>query len=146
MAITADFTITYDTDVRVPFVIWDGDGLTDDELQAQIDAGTARRKDLTGATIAFYLRKKVNTPDPPLIYKSTETSPSGVSVDGTFGGSPDQIVYVTFEDTDTYDPTSSPVVNVKPGRYPYALKELGDGIETILARGTVTVELTAGWE
>lgn len=146
MAISADFSIDYDTDVRVPFVIYDGDGLTDDELQAQIDAGTARRKDLTGARLALYMRKNVNSADPPMIYKSTDNSPADIGLEGTYGGSPDQTVVVSFFDTDTYNPVSSPAINIKAGKYPYALKQLGDGIETILAYGIGTISKKAAWE
>lgn len=138
-----DWTIEYDTDVELPFVIYDGDGLTTEALQALIDAGTAPRKDLTGKSLGFYLRKKVNTADPPLIYKSTDDD---VSIEGTFGGSPDQSIVVAMHDTDTYDPDSSPTVNIKAGRYPYALKVLDDGEEAILAYGTITIVQTAAWE
>lgn len=146
MAITSDFTITFDTDVRVPFVIYDGDGLTDDELQAQIDAGTAQRKDLSGKTIAFYMRKKVNSVDPPLIYKTSASSPSDIELTGTAGGSPDQVLWITFHDTDVYDPTASPPVAIKPAKYPYAVKILDAGEEAVIGRGITTVEQTAAWE
>lgn len=142
--LSADITINFDTDVELPFVIWDGDGLTDAQLQAQIDAGTASRKDVTGWDLAFAMRKKVNSADPPLITKST--SVGGIAIEGTFGGSPDQLVVVSIDDTDTYDPDSSPTVEIKAGNYVYALKRVGAGVETVLVEGTLTVHRTAAWE
>ncbi len=140
----SDRTIVFDTDVVLPFQIFDGDGLTDAELQALIDASTAPPKDVTGWDMGFYVRKKPNSADPALIYKAT--SGDGIAIIGTFGGSPAQTVEVTLEDTDTYDPDSSPTVLLKEGQYVYSLKRFGPGVETVLVYGTLTIVRTAGWE
>lgn len=138
-----DLTIVFDTDVVLPFVIYDGDGLTDEELEAQIEAGTAPLKDLTGCTLGFYVRKKENSADPALIYKSTG---AGIVIEGMFGGSPDQSIEVTLEDTDTYDPDGSPTVLLKAGDYVYGLKRLDEGAETVLSVGKLTIVRTGAWE
>jgi hypothetical protein len=139
----SDRTIVFDTDVVLPFRIYDGDGLTDDELQALITAGTATEKDITSWDLAFTVRRKLNSADPPLIYKETG---DGITLEGTFGGSPLQTVLVALEDTDTYDPDSSPAVLIKEGVYVYALKRLDAGAETVLAYGNLTIQRTGAWE
>lgn len=140
----SDRTIVFDTDVVLPFRIYDGDGLSDEDLRALIEADTATLKDVTGWTIGFYVRKKSTSADPPLIYK--ETGGQGVTIEGAFGGSPIQTVEVALEDVDTYDPDSSPAVQIKAGVYAYALKRLGDGVETVLACGNLTITRTGAWE
>lgn len=140
----SDKTIVFDTDVTLPFVIYDGDDLTDDALQALIDAGTAPEKDVTGWTLGFYVRKKANSADPALIYKAT--GGNGITIEGSFGGSPAQTIEVTIEDSDTYDPDASPAVELKAGDYQYALKRLDEGAETVLVWGKLTVDRKAAWE
>jgi hypothetical protein len=55
-------------------------------------------------------------------------------------------VEVALEDTDTYDPDSSPTVLIKEGIYVYSLKRIDDGSETVLAYGNLTIVRTSGWE
>ncbi len=142
----ADKTIVFDTDVILPFEIFDGDSLTDAELLAQIAAGTAPLKDVSGWELGFYVRKKPNSADPALIYKNNSGSPGGITVMGTFGGSPEQTVEVLIEDTDTYDPDVDPVLLIKEGQYVYALKRLDAGAETVLVYGYLNIMRTGAWE
>lgn len=139
----ADKIIVFDTDVVIPFQVYDGDGLTDAELEAAISDFTAPLRDITGWTLGFYMRVKPGTDDPPLIYKSIG---DGVEIVGSFGGSPEQTVEVTFADTDTYDPTVSPPVLIKPRVYQYALKRLDAGAEAVLVWGTLKIDKKAAWE
>ena len=139
----SDRTIVFDTDVVLPFQIYDGDGLTDAELQALIDAGTAPEKDVTGWELGFTVRKKANSADPPLIYKDTT---DGIAIEGTFGGSPAQTIEVTIKDTDTYGPEDAPTVLLKEGTYSYALKRLDEDAETVLVYGKLVITRTSGWE
>jgi hypothetical protein len=140
-----NLSIVFDTDVVIPFRIYDGDGLTDEELEAAILAGTAPLKDITGWDLSFTVRKKENSAA-TLIYKTSSGSPGGIAIAGGFGGSPEQTIEVQIDDTDTYDPDVSPAVEIKPGSYVYALKRIDAGAETVLDYGRIDVTRTGGWE
>ncbi len=94
--------------------------------------------------MSFTVRKKENSAA-ELMYKSTGSA-GGVSIAGSFGGSPEQTIEVEFFDTDTYDPDVSPPVEIKPGSYVYALKRTDTGAETALDYGRLEVTRTAAWE
>ena len=140
-----NLAITFDTDVVIPFKIYDGDGLTDAELEAAILADTAPLKDITGWDLSFTVRKKENSAA-TLIYKTSSGSPGGISIAGGFGGSPEQTAEVQIDDTDTYDPDVSPPVEIKPGSYVYALKRIDAGAETVLDYGRIDITRTGAWE
>lgn len=140
-----NLSITFDTDVVIPFKVYDGDGLTDAELEAAILAGTAPLKDVTGWEFTFTVRKKV-TSRTALIYKTSSGSPGGITIAGGFGGSPDQTVDVEFFDTDVYDPDVSPPVEIKAGSYVYALKRVDPGAETVVDYGWLEINRTAASE
>lgn len=135
--ITAEKRIFLGEDKRVEFPIYDQTDLTDEELLAEIAAGTATPLDVSGWELLFDIRKKDNTADPAIIEKTTG-SPGGITVIGTWDASQSvntQRIRVLLDDTDTYDPTASPDVVVKKGTYRYALKRMDDGSETVLVFG-----------
>lgn len=142
--ITADDQVFYDTDRLLRYTIYRGD-----PTAADIAAGDAIPQDVSGWSLAWVLRKKAKSPDPPLISKSNVDSPPSIAIVGTYDADPvvnTQRVEVTIEDTDTYDPDASPVLEIKPGTYVYALKRIDDGSETILAYGSFTLLQAAAWE
>lgn len=113
----------------------------DTELEFTIYTSSAETTilDVTGAEIAFAIRKSDKS-DTAEIEKTTEGSPSptGVSISGVFNADPainDQTVTVTLADTDTYDPTVSPAIEIRAGRYRYSLKRMDAGSETTLYVG-----------
>jgi len=139
--ITAADKIFYDTDNVLRYQVFQGDPTAE-----QIAANEAIPQDVAGWTIAWVLRKKPKSADPPLIEK---TVGSGIAIVGIYDADPTanmQRVEVTLDDTDTYDPDSSPEVNIKPGKYAYGLKRLDPGSEKILAYGSFTLLQAAPWE
>jgi hypothetical protein len=141
--ITADDQVFYDTDLVLHYTVYQSDATPE-----TIAANTAIPQDVTGWAIGWTLRKKTSSADPPLIEKTTESG-GGIVIDGTYNADPDlntQRLVVTLEDTDTYDPEVSPVVQIKPGNYVYALKRLDEGSETILAAGRLRLLQAAAWE
>lgn len=139
--ITADDKVYFDTDRLLRYTVYDGDPTV-----AEIEAGTAVPKDVTGYDLAWVLRKKVDSADPPLIEK---TLSSGISITGVYNSDPalnTQRITIQLDDTDTYDPTASPPKTIKAGTYVYALKRIDAGSETILAEGTFTLLRAAAWE
>lgn len=139
--ITADDKVFFDTDRTLRYAVYEGDPTAE-----QIAAGTAVPKDVAAMDLAWVLRKKVNSIDPPLIEK---TLSAGISITGIFNVDPTvntQRVQVQLDDTDTYDPDASPPVEIKAGTYVYALKRLDAGAETILAEGSFTLLRAAAWE
>lgn len=139
--ITADDKVFFDTDRLLRYTVYQGD-----PTAAQIAAGEALPQDVSGWALAWVLRRKVNSEDPPLIEK---TISAGIEIVGTYDAAPgvnSQRVEVTLEDTDTYDPDANPPVQIKAGSYVYALKRTDDGGETILAYGTFKLLQAAAWE
>lgn len=101
-------------------------------------------EDVTGKSIGWTLRKQPNSIT-ALIEKTTDTG--GVTIVGVFGSSPpSQFVEVRLEDTDTYNPTASPPVHIKAGKYHHALKCLDPGTEGILSYGPFLLSQAAAWE
>lgn len=144
LGFTAADRVFYDTDKLLIYTIWQGE-----PTQAQIDAGQAVPEDVTGWDLAWVMRAKPSSPDPPLIEKFSAGSPADIAITGVYNVSPGsntQRVEVTLHDTDTYDPDASPAVNLKPKIYHYALKRLNDGAETILAFGKLKLSQAAAWE
>jgi hypothetical protein len=142
--ITTDDQVFYDTDRILRYTIYTGN-----PTAAQILAGEAIAEDVSNWSLAWVVRKKVNSPDPPVIQKLSTGSPADIAIVGVYDVDPlvnTQRVEVTLHDTDTYDPNVSPVVNVKAGTYAYALKRVGDGVETILAYGKFVIPQVAAWE
>lgn len=138
--ITADDQVFFDTDRILSFTVYESTA-TDDEVAA----GTAVPVDVSGWTFAWQLRKKVNSSTVTI----GKTTASGISVTGTYDADPNvntQRVEVTLADTDTYDPSSSPVVNVKAGTYYHALKRTDAGAEDVLCDGTFVLQQAAAWE
>ena len=124
------------TDEDLPFEIFDRAGLTDEELEAAIDAGTATMLDVSTADFEFLVRKSDTTTEAPVISK-TSGSPVEISVSGTYA--PDhatntQRVIVSLFDTDTAMADGS-AVTVRPKVYRYALKRTSPGAEAILSYG-----------
>jgi hypothetical protein len=139
--ITAADEVYFDTDKLLRYTVYQGN-----PTLADIEAGAATRQDVAGWALSWTVRKKVNSPDPPLIYKSVG---AGIAIVGIYNPDPDvntQRVEVTLEDTDTYDPDGSPPVEIKAGNYAYALKRTGPGVETMLAEGRFQLLRTAAWE
>jgi hypothetical protein len=139
--ITADDKVYFDTDRLLRYSVYDGDPTAE-----EIAAGTATPLDVTGWDLAWVLRKKTNSADPPLIEK---TVGAGITITGTFNSDPDintQRIEVLLADSDTYDPAASPPVEIKAGSYVYALKRIDAGSETILAEGKFTLLRAAAWE
>lgn len=120
------------TDFTLPFTVYDMEGKTQAEVEAEIEAGTATEVDVSGWDIRFAIKSAPKNEDPGLIEKEVG---QGITIEGTFGGSPPQRVVVTIEDTDSYDPDASPIVDLKPKKYWYALKRTDPGSETIIAYG-----------
>lgn len=146
--------VFYDTDRLLTFEIFDGATVGDPVLDAEgrvvsytkVDDGTALMKDVSGQDLSFTLRKKVGTEDPAIIHKTTADDVAVVGVFNAARGTNTQRVEVQLHDTDTFDPESSPAVNVKPGTYQYALKQITDGDEQVLVYGPFTLLQAAGWE
>ncbi len=141
--ITAEDKVFFDTDFILRFAIYSGD-----PTAAEIAAGTAIPEDVAGWDMEWMLRLKANTPDPPLIVKTTG-SPAGIVVTGVFNASAamnTQRVEVTIEDEDTYGPEGDPVVIVKEGDYAHSLKRIDPGAETILTWGSFKLLRAAAWE
>lgn len=139
--ITADDKVYFDTDRLLRYTVYAGDPTAE-----EITAETATPEDVTGWDLAWVLRKKPNSADPPLIEK---TLSDGITISGVFDSDPSantQRVEVLLADTDTYDPDASPPLEIKAGTYVYALKRLDPGSETILAEGTFTLLRAAAWE
>ena len=110
---------------------------TEIDFTIYADADQTTIEDVTGWEMSFAIRKSDRS-SVILIEKSTEgSSPAGIVISGTFHASPatnTQTVTVRLDDTDSYD-ENSPVVELAPGRYRYALKRMDSGSETTLARG-----------
>lgn len=124
-AITSADHLFIGTDNDIAFTIY-----TNDSLSAISDESTS--------DLLWVLRRYESEPDPAVIEKSTG-SPGGISVTGVFNSDPavnTQRIVVHLDDTDTYDATVSPAVDVPPGSYRYALKRMDAGSETILAFGS----------
>lgn len=95
--------------------------------------------DMTGVPLIWSLRKRDNSAEPALIEKSTEDSPPGIVVEGTFNADPlvnTQEVVILLHDTDSWDETVSPPVRLRQRKYRHALKRMNDGAETVLAWGS----------
>ncbi len=126
-------------DFVIEFEVFETDGLTKAELDAQIEANTVTMKDVTGYALRFAVKKKDTTADPPLIEKIT---PDDITITGTFNVSRTvntQRVRVAFADTDS-DPT---VTTLKAATYRYSCKRTDDGSEKTLARGDFEFIATA---
>jgi len=135
--ITADQRIFLGEDKYLEFPVYDQTNLTDEELRAQIAAGTATPIDVSGWGLLWVLRKKDKSDDPALIEKSTG-SPADITVIGTWDanqGTNTQRVRVALYDTDSYDPTGSPPVILRKGTYRHSLKRMDDGSESVLNFG-----------
>lgn len=136
--ITADHDVFLGEDKEIHFgPVYASSGLTDAQLAVLIAAGTATPVDASTWDLIWVLRRKDKTADPALIEKATG-SPVGITVEGTFNASQalnTQDVVVALVDTDSYDPTSSPAVALRAGKYRHSLKRTEDGSETILAFG-----------
>ncbi len=136
--------IFYDTDNVLRFQNFVGEYENEAAITAALAAGTAVCEDASTWSISFSVRKKSR--GPLLIYKE---SADGIAVTGTFDADPvdnEQRIEVTIEDTDIYDPSASPPVDVKGGNYIYALKRIDPGFERILAFGVWVIPETAAHE
>lgn len=141
--ITADDEVFFDTDMQIRVAVYEGN-----PTAAQIAANLATPVDVSGWSLAFVVRKKPNSANPPLIEKATG-SPGGITVTGTFDANPElntQRVVIQIDDTDTYDEALETPVKVKEGDYAYALKRTDDGSETVLAYGKFKLLRAAAWE
>jgi hypothetical protein len=139
--ITAADKVYFDTDNILRFTIYQGEPTTE-----QIANGEAVPEDVATYAISWTLRKKVDSLDPPLIYKSVG---NGITVTGIYNPDPDlntQRVLVALADTDTYDPDGSPPVVIRAGNYAHGLKRIDDGSEKILTEGRFQLLRAAPWE
>jgi hypothetical protein len=121
--------VFFDADYRLRFPIVDAEGVP---------------IDVSGWAFSWTLRRKANTPDPPLIRK---TSADGITVTGTYDVDPTantQRVVVALSDKDTYDPDND--LLVREGTYVYGLKRTDDGSETVVAFGKLKLWRSAAWE
>jgi hypothetical protein len=139
--ITAADGFYYDTDNVLEYTIAAGRPALED-----VQAGVYVPRDVTGWSIGWTMRKKV---DDVVATIHKETGGNGVTITGTYDSDPQvntQRVEVFIQDEDTYDTSTSPVVNVLPGTYFYALKRLDTASERILAEGKITLVKVAAWE
>lgn len=135
--ITKDDRVFIGEDKKLQFAVYNQTGLTDAELLALIDAGTAEPLDVSAWDLIWSLRRKDKSSDPALIEK-TNGSPAGITVIGTYNATQSvntQRVQVQINDTDSWDPDASPAVALKAGTYRHSLKRLDDGLETVLVFG-----------
>jgi hypothetical protein len=112
----------------------------DKKLRFTIYADHAKTEvvDVSGFSMYWALRKTDKASDPALIEKSTDDSPAGITVEGTYDADPEvntQQVVVTLKDTDSWDPTTSPPIALKQFKYRHALKRSNQSLETVLAFG-----------
>lgn len=132
------------TDLRLEFVLYgQPSDVTDEEFQALIDAALAADTvpaltpiNVAGKDWIWVLRKTDKAADPALIEKAS--GGDGITVEGTYNADPEvntQLLVVTLEDTDSYDPDASPAVALKAKKYRHSLKRVDDGFETIMAFG-----------
>jgi hypothetical protein len=83
-------------------------------------------------TLAWTVRKKDDSPDPPLVQKTTT---SGITIEGTYNSSRasnTQRVRVSVADTDTDAVTA--------GNWRHALKRMTDGAEQVISRGDALLQ------
>lgn len=155
-AITAADEWFFDTHKMWQFEIFDEETLGEKILDADghvvsyenIESGTAQMKDMSGQSLAFQVRKQAKS-STAVISKSSDGSPVEIEVVGVFNANRDlntQRVEVRIRDKDTYDPAASPPVNVAPGAYAYALKQVTEGDERILLYGPAQLIQAAAWE
>lgn len=160
MAILRDITsadqVFYDTDNVLRYAVYDnatlGAETTDPDTglptYTNILNGTALHLDMSTRDMAWTLRKTPRA-STPLIHKTTDVD-GGITVTGTFDASMalnTQRVEVRIKDTDTYDPDSSPTVDVRPSTtYHYALKTTDEDSESMLVYGKFTLIQAAAWE
>lgn len=125
-------------DKTLYYTVYEQGDLTDEELDAAIDSGQAVPVNVATFDLMWVLRRKPSASDPALIEK---VSFAGVSVVGVYDADPGantQKIAVMLEDTDSYDPTSSPAVALSPTTYWYSLKRMDAGLETVLVFGKLT--------
>jgi hypothetical protein len=150
--IVAADKVFFDTDRILSYEIFARE-VTEEEqaaLEAEAAGGdpvlTIPMQDVSGWELAWTLRKQPKTAA-ALIEKTTG---AGITIVGVFNASRalnTQRVEVLIEDTDTYDPSVSPQVYVKPSTsYAYGLKRTDEGQESILAWGGFTLLQAAPWE
>jgi hypothetical protein len=127
------------TDFGLEYVLYEQPSdMTDAKFQALIDAALADDTvpdlvpiDLAGKTWAWVLRLKDKSPDPALIEK---TSADGITIEGVYNADPSlntQVMVVSVEDSDSYDPDASPAVELKPKKYRFSVKRMDDGFEQV---------------
>lgn len=136
MALERNITLFIGEDKALTFEIFDQAGLTDDELEAAIEAGTATMQDVSGWAFEFLVRLKDTTTGAALINKDSG-SPTEIEVTGTYNATRatnTQRVVVHLFDTDTAAADGSAVL-LAPKTYRYSLKRTDAGAETILAYG-----------
>ena len=95
--------------------------------QAQIDAGTALKQDITGWTLEWALKGE----DRDTAALLTKTTTTGIALTTPSQG----VATVSIADTDT--------TSLNPGRYRYALKRTNDGLEAVLAEGEAILKLAS---
>ena len=136
MALERTITAFVGEDKDFQFEIFDQAGLSVEDLEAAITAGTATMEDVSSWDFAFLVRLKDKTTGDPLIDKNSG-SPVEIEVTGTYNsarGTNTQRVVVHLFDTDTASADGSSVT-LAPKTYRYSLKRTDDGAETILAWG-----------
>lgn len=94
--------------------------------------------DTSPMDLVWNLRKKDNSPDPPLIEKSTAESPPTITHTGVFNADPTintLKVRIALYRADSYDPTVSPPHVLLPKKYRHSVKRIDTGSRTVLAFG-----------
>lgn len=122
-------------DKVLSFRIWEG-------TAAQIEAGTATPKDVTGQSFAWALKRNAETEE-ELIQKAT--GGSGITITGTFNIDRElntQRVEVQINRADTYD-DDEPAVLVRRGRYVHALRRTDAGFSGIATEGKFKIRQAA---
>lgn len=100
------------------------------------DAQQTACVDVSGFAVSWKLGTAAGTTGTVSI---TKTSGNGIGVAGVFNADPalnTQVIEVTVDDVDTQPPSGD---GVAPGTYYHELKRTDEGLEQILAKGTVTL-------
>jgi len=104
---------------------------TDHEFPVTVlNAAQTAAIDITTFALSFVMRR---TKSGPILL--TKTTPTGISIGGTYNADPDvntQVATVIIADTDTDD--------LAVGNYYYEVKRTDAGFESVIVQGTVPLE------
>jgi len=106
-----------------------------DESDPDFESDARIPENVSGWDLAFMVRLKDTTADPPMIDKRTDASPGGITITGVYNAdrlTNTQRVLVTVDDGDT---DADSVFVQKKKTYRYAVKRMSVGFEKVLVRG-----------